>query len=476
MDGLDRLVPHRAVSYILPSIPTGEMVPTIYHAFLISFVFFYYSTEQYYLNRSLTQTEWDILQSYTRRIRTIHRFDDRGLNAKSFEILSNPPTTEPLFPNLQYLRCRYTQETMPLLRQPLPSLIDLKVLIPVRTSRLLLDSFKSFPMFSPDIKNIFIEGKYERMVSIEPDYLCRWQNLCAVYCPGVALDMVALEHLSRMPALTRLDFASSATLAASESPLLFSHLQDLTLHSKESLNSISWSLSQIRLPGITTFGAIIINCPSKQELSSFLTSLLTSNFGHTIETLELHQQCWGTQIVSVQTPLGFEDLRPCMSFSNLRKIALRICCSVDLTDANVLTLASAWPKLECLSINQEQGWGSQGGITPDGLARLLQTCPLLTLIVVCLDPRGYTQVTPSHAPESLRLAARSTLMIDVLDAAIEANSVLAIASFFAGIATCCDKHISLISWECTMMDVTNSDEYDGRWDTVRGRIAHLLEL
>ncbi|KAF8441628.1 hypothetical protein L210DRAFT_792550, partial [Boletus edulis BED1] len=52
--------------------------------------------------RTLTQTEWDILRSYTRRIQSLA--DDGGdrdrLDWKSVKTFLNPPIASPLFPNL----------------------------------------------------------------------------------------------------------------------------------------------------------------------------------------------------------------------------------------------------------------------------------------------------------------------------------------------------------------------------------------
>ena len=73
-------------------------------------------------------------------IQTFHRLDE-----KSLKILSNPPTSSPLFPNLQVLHCEYTEKTMPLLHLPLPSLSFLKVLYIPHSSQ---NSLGLFPNFS----------------------------------------------------------------------------------------------------------------------------------------------------------------------------------------------------------------------------------------------------------------------------------------------------------------------------------------
>ena len=65
--------------------------------------------------------------------------------------------------------------------------------------------------------------------------------------------------------------------------------------------------------------------------------------------------------------LYLEDLWPFMAFSNLHHLELNVECNMYLTDNDLLTLASAWPRLESLQINSDRGWKLQCGITPGGL-------------------------------------------------------------------------------------------------------------
>jgi hypothetical protein len=362
---------------------------------------------------------------------------------------------------------------MPLLHLPLPSLIFLDVKF--ENPHLFQNSVKSFPEFSPNIRSISIrifqlENTFKK---IEPSYICRWRNLCSVICPQVALDVEALVQLSRMPALTRLAFALGATFPASDSPLLFSNLHDLIVHSR-SLDPISRLLSQTRLPVITNFTAYINDYPSRQELSSFLAGVPASNAHYTIETLRLTQPFPpSSNVLRSESPLlGLEDLRPCMVLSNLRHIELNIEWNVDLTDNQVLMLASAWPKLEHFLINEDWGWNSRGGITPDGLLQLLQTCRSLSGIALALDTRGYTESCPNETPACLGLTLPREFSIDVVDSIIEAESVPAVGTFFSGIAACSKSDISFYAWGSEwMVEFPNMGEYMGRWYDVHSRIV-----
>ena len=356
---------------------------------------------------------------------------------------------------------------MPLLHLPLPSLISLDVQF--EDPDLLQDCFKSFPTFSPNIRRLSICVQFHTG-EIDHNHIYRWRSLQSVVCPDVALNVDALSHLSRMPEMTELSFGiSSATLpdpiTLSSSPPFFSNLQKLTLLST-SLDPISRLLSRIRLPVIRKFAAFIDTNPSKQDLCSFFVGVQTSGAGHTIESLCLGQTCHLTNISSsrVVALLGSEDLRPCMAFTSLRHVDLNIGWGVGLTDNELLALASAWPYLQDLAINQEWGWNTRSGITLRGLVQLLQICRSLSHVSLVLNTRGYSDLY--HSLDSPELTLPCALFIDVLDSVIEEESVPAIGAFFAGIAQYCTGFI-LISWGAVaVVGPPDVEEYRHRWDAV----------
>ncbi|KAF8547953.1 hypothetical protein OG21DRAFT_1449763 [Imleria badia] len=430
---------------------------------------------EYSFSRPLTQTEWDILLSYTRRVRSIEDFNSEP-DEKSLKILSNPPTTALLFPNLRTLRCDYTKKTMPLLHLPLPSLLSLDV--EFDNLRLFQNSLQSFPKLSPNIRELCIHV-YPRKATVGEiggDYICRWKNLRSVFCPRVALDVDALVHLSRMPALTRLSFMTSTILPVSDTPLFFSNLHDLTLHS-ESLHLISRLLSQIQLPAITKFTAFVFHSPSRQDLTSFFTCVQTSSADRTIKCLSLNQfSPLSDNAVRSEAPLlSLEDLRPCMALRNIRELRLNIEWNVGLTDSELLTLASTWPHLEDLFINVNWGWNTLCGITPNGLLQLLQTCRSLSRICLAIDTRGYVELPPHGSLAGLGLTLPPSAYINVLDSIIEAESVPAVAAFFARIAPA--PNFTLRAWgSWDMAKRPGREVYKDRWDEVYRRANVLVSL
>ncbi|KAN0082844.1 hypothetical protein V8E55_008639 [Tylopilus felleus] len=381
------------------------------------------AAEQYSFNRRLTPADWDVIQSYTRRIRFIHHFT-RGLDRKAIKALSEPLGTEPLFPNLRVLRYEYAERYTCLLHLPFLSLDSL--FVNFSYSQLSQGPPVSLPTLCPDVRilSIRVHSSMTTFRKIESSHICRWQSLQSVICPEVALDTDALVHLSRMPALTTLHFALNATSSHSDSFLFFSNVHDLTLNSA-SLNLISQLLSRTRLPTITNFSAGISCYPSGQDLSYFFAGFQTFGFCHTMQTFSLTQSSYfyrGSEVL-----LDLEHLQPCMAFCNLRHMELNIECNVGLTDGDVLALASAWPQLQHLLINTYWGWGWDseslgGGVTPGGFLRLLQMCRSLSRVAIALDTRGYTKLHPDHAPERLGLTLPPAFSIDVLDSLIRAES------------------------------------------------------
>ena len=357
-------------------------------------------------------------------------------------MLADTLITKPLFPNLRDLESDWGPETRHLSHIPFPSLTQ----VFIRPDE--LDGFKdmleSFAKFSPNLKRLHIEATY---ITFQ-----------------IGLDIDALVHLSHMPALSNLAFTLDPTLPALDSPLLFSNLHHLALRS-QGLHLISKFLSHSQLPAIISFKVSIGSCPSRQELSSFLSGILMSGAGQTIEELALDGSSGEDGeddeddrdfLRSETLMLGMEDLEPCLAFSNLNVFQLEIGWKVDLKDSGLLALASSWPGLKVFEINKYHfGWHTQDGITPDGLLQLAQRCPSLSSISVALDTRGYIALPTSGLLQLTNLTSERPILIDVIESKIEAESVPAIAAFFAGTP------------RSTVDLGSNCGQYRDRWNDVR---------
>ncbi|KAG6378290.1 hypothetical protein JVT61DRAFT_14005 [Boletus reticuloceps] len=256
-----------------------------------------------------------------------------------------------------------------------------------------------FSRFSPDIRKLSFSSKPDPMFSkFFTSRIFRWQNLQTISCIKVALDADALAHLSSIPALTELTCTVSAALAdqvtPSYSPLLFSNM----------------------------------------NLSSFLSTLDTSDIADTIEELHMNQvgSLEDTYVTEDRKPiLALKDLQPFMALSKLRHFSINIEWNVDHSNNDLLTVTSAWPRLELLHINHNWAWNMPGGITPDGLLQFLQQCPSLHCMSLAVDTRNPTEDPPLF--QGLTLPPKLT--INILDSTLEQESVQAIATFFTDITS-----------------------------------------
>ncbi|KAF8441667.1 hypothetical protein L210DRAFT_3537868 [Boletus edulis BED1] len=394
--------------------------------------------------------------------------DMPGIDHKCFLNLLKPPMTEPLFLNVCKLRFQYPDDKH-LLLATLPSLMSLSIRL--NDPRSFEDSLRLFAKISPSLANLYIDPDHYACIDmdrIDRKFICHWRNLQSFSCSEMPLDMTTLVHLSRLPALVNLSFMLPSTLpdqiSLSDSPLIFSNLKQLLLHS-EFLSPVSHLLSKIRLPAVTDLAAWIDFRPARQDLSLFFANVRTSGSPRTIQALRLIQpHNWGETSVPGDKPvLGLEDLQLYVPFSNLRRVQLDIEWKIDLTDSELLTLVSRWPCLEELRINTIWGWNTLGGITPNGLLQLLQSCPLLTVIALPIDTRA--EIPPSSTSLGF-LPPRYT--IDFVDSFIEEESVPAIAAFIASLMAFSKLHFH--AWANFGMRAPYRDVCSNRWSDVRSRL------
>ena len=315
----------------------------------------------------------------------------------------------------------------PALHAAVPSLVSLRLDLTVRYlphPRPAIEFFNAFGNHCPHIEKLVINTMVSSIVDtkISPQ-ICRWPNLRQVHCLNVTLNMDAIVHLSSISKLKSLEFTVHADatrdLSHFGSILVFSNLVELRMDSK-SLDTAALLLSRIRLPAIESLSVTISNYTSKRQIqaywagvrtvcpSNLLTSFGLEGFGQDYGTLTLGEEAL--------LRLTWEDLYPCTAFAELRELCINFDCSVGLTDADLLELASL--RMEELVINYELGWqiGNEGGgITLSGLVQLLQKCPALKCLTLAIDTWTFTEI-----PEGMDVSfpPREQLTINFLDSYI----------------------------------------------------------
>lgn len=348
-----------------------------------------------------------------------------------------------MFPNLRILRWEFIRETFPLMHHlAVPSLTSLEINFVFGD----VPPYHSFPLslgdLCPNIRNFHIRMRRPQAGSDEAiSSLVRcWGNLHVVYCPYISLEIDSLSHLSRAPFLTNLSFALSTAvmdqIISSGSILLFSKLRGLEIYS-QSLEPISKLLSHISLPKVESLTVNVDSCPPKSILRSYLIAVQKCCSHNSLVSLKLTQvrSSNATNHGLERYHLTLDDIRPCMTFGQLRRIDINIASTVNLTDADLLELASACHHLERLAINEEWGWKTTGGVTLSGLLQLLEKLRSLHHFCLAIDTWSCTEVP--LALESARVAGyvpRVPLSVNVADSVIQPESVEALADFFGGIA------------------------------------------
>ncbi|KAG9309574.1 hypothetical protein JVU11DRAFT_10554 [Chiua virens] len=152
----------------------------------------------------------------------------------------------------------------------------------------------------------------------------------------------------------------------------------------------------------------IQDIPSKLNVAFFLEALQMSGVCNSIMEFKLagpHLVSGCSSYTGSPDVLVGDDLRPLVAFKRLM-------------DNVLVELASTWPHLEYLLINQSWGWRQTSSeITPDGIIRLLQTCRLLRKLTLAVDARTSVEASP-------RLDLSRSLFIGIVYSTIDASHLM----------------------------------------------------
>ncbi|KAF8552922.1 hypothetical protein OG21DRAFT_1324865 [Imleria badia] len=376
----------------------------------------------YSLKRPLKQADWDIILGFTRRVRVCHLLDSCGLTADCVQELSNPPTsTASIFPKLFELAIwRPKEEIIPFLQHLTgPRLTVLKLEYP----HALGDAIGTFGERCPNVATF---GYACIPVKEEPDtisgLICQWSKLRFIRCKNaLSLNAAARTHLS-------------FDLFGPSSILTFQALVQCELHSR-SLAAIRRFLDPCRLSMIEQLDVGVIVPPTGLELQSFLATLpdvcnhdsliVISTWVSGFE-FGLPYAAFAQHVPPYH--INFHHLCPLTVFANVQTIDLSIPCGADLSERELLQLASSWPRLQVFIVGGNEGCTSSSTITLRGFVQLLERCRLLSRFSFTFDTRGYTEISQGHPWHGFGMPEDTE--IRVRDSAIEEESVEALAIFF----------------------------------------------
>ncbi|KAI9567239.1 hypothetical protein HD554DRAFT_2173575 [Boletus coccyginus] len=393
----------------------------------------------YSLRKRLEQTDWDIILGYAHRVRAFPQLcGSLGLAGDCIEALSNPPSsTESIFPYLRIVRLREPSVTIaPLIRHLAnPKLTD----ILFGDTENLGAAIHTFGERCPIVTDFWQVSQWAHADTIS-DLICCWQNLRYVMCYRTSLNVGALSHLSRLHNLLQTSFrvhdAVVDRLHATLSPnstLTFSALYFLYLTSDYLIHI--WRLfHHLRIPAVRILSVGLHARPTAPDLMSFFVALQeacthTSLVNIFLQVLDDNNEPNGIPLENGSLYyITFDHLRPLTIFVNITSIVLTIPCGVDLSEYELLHLASSWPHLATFEVGKDYDWTASSTITPGGFLQLLERCRSLRVFSFMFDCRGYTEIPQGHPWRGLTMPKRS--FIHLLHSPIEEESIQALGVFF----------------------------------------------
>ncbi|KAF8551999.1 hypothetical protein OG21DRAFT_204611 [Imleria badia] len=196
--------------------------------------------------------------------------------------------------------------------------------------------------------------------------------------------------------------------------------------SSRSLDTVRTFFEHLRLPTIEKLQVDLFIPPTELELKSFLAVLPGACSHKSLSKILIAPYSTGRVLPPYH--ISFHHLRPLAVFANIRIIHLMIPCGLDLSERELLQLASSWPLLEVLIVGKNEGSTASSSITPAGFVQLLERCRWLSRFNFTFDTHGYTEIPQGHPWNGLRMPDDTE--IHVRHSAIEEESVEPLAIFF----------------------------------------------
>jgi hypothetical protein len=219
--------------------------------------------------------------------------------------------------------------------------------------------------------------------------ICRMKSLQNLQTTCV-LTSEAVLHVTSLPSLHSLEVANDAQqiLAVLQSHPSRHYLPDLYRFSTTSTVPSCTALLDFLRPN--TLQALFVKGPPGAliPLASEYGTLfsLMSQICPSLHTLHIAQV-----VRPIQSPISDATLRPLLTLKNM--ISLSIASPIDLTNATIGAMASAWPKLKSLALlNGDQTCG----ITVECLIPLAMQCPSLNYLAIPLHVSATDNLSTQH--------------------------------------------------------------------------------
>ncbi|KAG2125037.1 hypothetical protein DEU56DRAFT_826037 [Suillus clintonianus] len=481
------------------------------------------------LRRPLRIAEWEKLRSLAHRVEHLCVHDPtRPLDVSTVCYLSHPPTTSPLFPRLKSILWNDDRaETFSFIRTlsgPTITSLAIRISNDSRTWRVLeLGILASLPYLFPNVTEVTLPtNALSNAFRTMSEALCAWKNLAEIKCG--AIELTALAHLAKQPALRKLSFnmLNNPALGISLPSGAFSCVRDFEIHAanlsflETFINSVEGSSASLHVlvdtnppfTSITSFFTAlrrftntqlqdlslrwmtpakssgngnmhVLAHPQAPHVGTYVTPPINMmghpfhvhlGFQHPLPPNGTHVLPLGGVSTVISPPtsqtLTSRDFMPLACFGNLGRIDINVDHNIHLDDDSLGLLVSAWPHLYSFSLNDTAGWRVKSGITQIGLIAMIECCPNLEKLCIALNTDAFIEV-PSDR-EGIENTAMQTL--GLADSLIEARATVAVAAFLSDIFP---NLTAIVAWDSAAMSRRlNAGIYAERWmhvsEQVRG--------
>ncbi|EIW77763.1 hypothetical protein CONPUDRAFT_156948 [Coniophora puteana RWD-64-598 SS2] len=400
----------------------------------------------YRLRKALNRSHWATLMKYARFVRRLGstRSDDVVVDVPFMQALCHPPSSGPLLENLRHMCWTDSRrEAFPLIRSIAGSrLASLRLeTYPMRWGSSELSILTTLPHVFPSMELVFIPEPYNIHEAAElTEVLCGWNQLQVVTCG--TLTTRAILHFARLASLFKLSFRMPETppdfSVLSIDTSAFHAMKEFMIDTPD-IDVVELFLCHLHV-ALEQMSVYPASRTSSSSLHSYFTTLASHSSVEHMSSIVVHQ------VFDIEPPrptpdphaITLQTLFPLTSFPNLTSIFIDIDCPINLSDACLDSLASAWPHLESLSLNETGGWRPPPGhntigITPHGLLPLLSKCPHLTslslhLTTASLPASVSCAQRPGRGTANARLDA-----LNVCDSPITHTAVPALSAFLSDV-------------------------------------------
>ncbi|KAG9313389.1 hypothetical protein JVU11DRAFT_5707 [Chiua virens] len=317
--------------------------------------------------------------------------------------------------------------------------------------------------------NTIQDANSQRIMS---ETILRLSSLKTLECD--ALNDAAIVHLSQLPSLTKLlmhlQGSQLETLRPYFTPPAFASLECLLLKvdtlstSTSLLGAMDFKLRKLLL---VADGSPIQAIP--HALHSCSTALVKACDFERLSSiaLDIGYDRWLPGVERQEVSLS--TFQPLLSLPNVDNFIFNAMCNISFDDDAIKTLTKHWPKLACLALNPDSGWGAKSRVTHRGLITLLSSCPNLARFKLAVDfseiDQSHSQLPKSRPGNGIISYCREVCLIE---SAI--NHPVTIAAFLSDICPRLDKLTSFLGEDADMM------KYTAKWNEVKDLLPAFLAV